>query len=150
MKRIALCLMLGLLVPMVANAQFVDPEVKVVLLASMPSYGGCADPQYAFMNEGVCEDLLSYDTSGTPYVWVIVSRNDGWPDGIGAAQFGIEYDAAVAAWTLCTGGSEIPVDDWPQSGAGLAATWAGGCYDVDENDDGMTTIGWFTINREGI
>jgi len=48
-------------------------------------------------------------------------------------------------WSMCTGGSEIPEDGWPASGTGNAVTWAGGCYDVTENDDGVTKIGFFVI-----
>ena len=48
----------------------------------------------------------------------------GEPGGVGGIQFGIEYDAplVVQSWNNCTGGNEIPSDDWPSSGSGNAIT----------------------------
>jgi hypothetical protein len=74
----------------------------------------------------------------------------GTSGGIGGLQFGIEYDPAFAlgAWTVCTGGSEIPDAGWPASGTGNAITWAGGCYPEAGAPDGSTKVGFFSVSSE--
>lgn len=124
-----------------------------------PSYSGCTDPAVAdgeLSCATIDNDLNDY--SGAPnYAWVMVGgvpdgTGPGAPGGIGGLQFGIMYDASfiVEGWSLCTGGSEIPQTDlggaWPDSGRGNAVTWAGGCYLVEDNSEGVTRVGFFTVN----
>jgi len=124
-----------------------------------PSYSGCGD---FIVSDGAisCEilDPDFNDLGGQPnFCWAMVGQvpkgtGPGAPGGVGGVQFGIDYDPTVllSGWTLCTGGSEIPQDDpegtWPAPGTGNAVTWSGGCYLVTENDDGLTRIGYLTID----
>ena len=141
MKRLALCLLM-LALPAAAFAAD-DGDVNFNLLITQPSYTGCADPAFDFMDQGNCTDLSSPAFPGAALVWVLVSRNGGYPIGIGGAQFGIGYDAGAldgVSWTLCTGGSEIPEGGWPANGTGNAVTWAGGCYNPAA---GNARVGFF-------
>jgi hypothetical protein len=84
----------------------------------------------ALLDDGDCGDLVSsLPVAGEAFVWVVASREGGFPQGVGGMQFGIEYSGlTVVGWTLCTGGSEISQAGWPDSGTGNAVTWSGGCY----------------------
>lgn len=142
MKRLALCL-LALLVPAAVFAQNPDGDANVNVLITVPSYTGCADPNYDFIDAGFCEDLVSDPIPGGAFVWVVYSHQGGWADGIAGAQFGIDYSGVdVQSWALCTGGAEIPEAGWPAAGTGNAATWAGGCYNPAA---GNARVGFFTV-----
>ena len=125
MKR----LILGLMVLLMPGAVLADPNAQYNILTTIPSYSGCSDPAFDWIDEGECADLVSSQTFPM-YVWIVVSDGDGFPDGIGGAQFGIEHSVAPGGgWALCTGGQEIQEGGWPASGTGNAVTWPGGCYD---------------------
>ena len=142
MKRLALCL-LALLVPAAVVAQDLDGDMNVNVLITQPSYTGCADPAFEFIDQGNCADLSSDAFPGGAFVWVVYSHQGGWANGIGGAQFGIDYAGVqVQAWGLCTGGAEIPEAGWPAAGTGNAATWAGGCYNPPA---GNARVGFFTV-----
>lgn len=129
MKRFVLCLAALLLVPAVSMAQPIDGAANINMIMTPASYGGCADPQYDFIDQGSCTSLGGNQSpiAGQTFVWVVASREGGFPS-IGGAQFGVSH-SGVGGWTLCTGGSEIPqLPEWPSSGAGNIATWGGGCY----------------------
>ncbi len=49
---------------------------------------------------------------------------------------------------MCTGGNELPDNFWPASGTGNAVVWPRRCYDVTENNDGMTKIGHFVVSPD--
>lgn len=141
-----------------------DPEISLNFHGMRYAGTGCGS---TLIDDSVhdCETLAP----GTPgggifnayWAWVVVGGveprvGEGGPGGIGGIQFGIEYDPGVViyGWTLCTGGSEIPEDGpagtWPASGTGNAITWFGGCYEVTENDDGVTAIGFLTLDMNSI
>jgi len=126
MKRFALCLV-ALMLPVVAFAQS-DGNANINIVITEPDYSGCAGPWPAILEGMDCEDLVSAPWPGQAWVWVVMSDGDMYPDGLGGIQFGIEHEKALQGWSLCTGGSEIPEDGWPNSGTGNAATWGGGCY----------------------
>jgi len=140
MKSIALCLA-ALMVPALALAE-IDVDASMNLLITPPSYSGCADEQFDWIDGSVCADLTSTAVAGYSFVWVVASDGENWPGGIGGIQFGIEYTASVTGWTLCTGGQEVSEDGWPASGKGNAVTWAGGCYD---HDGGNARVGFFSL-----
>ena len=113
------------------------------LLITEPSYSGCSDPVFEWIDEEHCDDLTSDAVEGHAFVWVVASQVQDFPDGIGGAQFGIEYAAGVEGWSLCTGGMEIPEQGWPASGTGTAVTWPDGCY---YPAGGNAKIGYFTLS----
>ena len=137
MKRIALCLA-ALMIPAAASAQDVDANINLAVTPA--SYSGCADgTQY---DSGDCSGLGGAGDAGPSFVWIVASREGGYGNGIGGAQFGLNHDLSVDNWALCTGGSEIPEGGWPASGTGNAATWGGGCY----NPAGAAAnIGYLTV-----
>ena len=141
MKRLALCLA-ALVVPAIVSAQETDVNANFNIAVTQPSYGGCADPVFDFVDEATCSDLDLGPVAGPAFVWVITSREGGYPLGVGGAQFGLEHDLS-GGWSLCTGGSEIPEDGWPASGTGNAVTWGGGCY---EPVGGNAKIGFVAVN----
>ena len=142
MKRLALCLLV-VLVPAAAVAQDLDGDLNANLLITLPSYTGCADPAFEFIDQSNCADLVSDPVPGGAFVWVVYSHAGGWGNGISGAQFGIDYAGTdVQAWGLCTGGAEIPEDGWPAAGTGNAATWSGGCYNPAA---GNARVGFFTV-----
>ncbi|MEZ4648230.1 MAG: hypothetical protein R3E97_05475 [Candidatus Eisenbacteria bacterium] len=55
-----------------------------------------------------------------------------------ALVFGIDYDASVALenWKVC-GDFELPQDQWPEPGTGVAVTWA------DAQTDELVEVYWF-------
>ena len=122
-----------------------DRDGHLNLLVAAPTYSGCADPQYAWIDSSDCADLTSDAIDDPAVIWVVASRNGDFPGGgIGSTEFGISYDAVpVTGWTLCTGGSETPTATWPDSGEGTTITWPGDCYDpVGTN----ARIGYFTVS----
>ena len=149
MKRLALCL-LALLTPFAAVAQNdLDGEVNANLLITQPSYTGCDDPAFEFIDQGNCADLVSAPLGGQSFVWVVVSRNGGFispntgVEGISAWQFGIDYAGVdIVTWTYCTGGLQAPEDGWPASGTGNAVTWGGACYIPGGTN---AKVGFFTL-----
>jgi hypothetical protein len=138
MKRFVLCLV-ALMLPVAAFAQ-ADGNANINVVVTLPDYAGCAAGLP--FEELTCEDLVSGTVEGTAFSWIFMSDGDMYPDGIGGIQFGVDYTKTVIGWTLCTGGSEIPEDGWPNTGTGNAATWAGGCYfPAGEN----ALVGFFTV-----
>jgi len=99
------------------------------LLLSTPSYSGCSDPAFDWIDQSRCEDLWAPPIDGPAFLWIVANRVGGFLEGIGGAEFGISHEGSVEGWTLCTGGSEIPSEGWPDSGTGNAVTWPGGCYE---------------------
>ncbi len=127
MKRLAMCLA-TLMIPAASFAQD-DVDANMNVFITLPSYAGCGDPAFEAIDAGTCADLVSSPSGGPGFLWVVSSREGGYPDGIGGAQFGLNHDLGGGqSWTLCTGGSEIPEPGFPDSGTGNAVTWAGGCY----------------------
>ncbi len=152
----------ALLVPVVAKA---DPgaidKYTIDVHFQPPSYLGCTEGAVAdaALNCDVLNPVAIDVGEFTPnFAWLIAGSipegtGPGAEGGIGGLQFGLEYPETVflgGGFTLCTGGSEIPQDDldgtWPESGTGNAVTWAGGCYLVTDNPDGVTKIGFIPIN----
>ncbi len=114
----------------VATAQELDPLVNINFIVDPTSVVNCT-----IFEDRMPDDCDGLGNDGFPnYAYAIgvyVSREGGWPNGIGGLQFGIEYDvegADVVVWTLCTGGAEIPGPGWPASGTGNAVTYPGGCH----------------------
>jgi hypothetical protein len=93
---------------------------------------------------GVCENLASDPLPGeAAFLWVVLSCAGGFPDGAGGVEFGIEYEGiGMGGWALCTGGSEIPTDEWPASGTGNAITWEAGCH-VPAGE--VAKVGYFIV-----
>lgn len=166
MKRIAMGLAAAAAVlGSVGIAQAQDDVFPYDLFIHMgpPSYSGCAEGSVA--DAALNCSMINpngVDVGGFApnFAWVIVG---GVPEyeagspaagGIGGIQFGVTYEPSVVVggWSLCTGGSEIPSGtgpgevQWPGSGSGNAITWAGGCKEVLANPNGMTRVGFFTIN----
>ena len=140
MKRFAACL-IALMLPAMAFAQ-ADPNANINYSVGPPDYAGCNAAMFSMLEAGTCEDGASAGMAGTIFKWVWVHDADGFPDGIGGAQFGIETDKPMIGWTLCTGGNEVPEGGWPASGTGNAVTWEGGCYDPPGV---IAVVGFFTI-----
>jgi hypothetical protein len=119
------------------------PCTFVNLVVTPPSYSGCGDPDYDRLDTLACSDLGSSPLAGPAFVWIVVTDRDGFPGGIGGIQYGIEYDRVeVTGWSLCTGGSDIPMSGWPASGSGNASTWSRGCRDMAET---TTRIGFLSV-----
>ncbi len=111
-----------------ASAQ-IDEATTLHPVLTGPSYAGCTDPAFDFIDAADCGPLGSASIAGPSFLWFTVVRTGGFPNGIGGTQFGIEHDLGSGlGWALCTGGSEIPEDLWPDSGTGNAMTWADGCF----------------------
>jgi len=127
----------------------------LVIHMSPADYSGC---DLLVDDELVCEaiDAIGVET-GPQHAWIIAygwSGLDGWPAelGIGSAGFGVAYppNAIVTDWTLCTGGSQIPVDDetygtWPASGTGILVSWPEGGH---ETLYGFAKIGYLSVAED--
>jgi len=141
---------MAVIVPGVATAApegapILDPSpcLFMNLTVTPPSYSGCGDPAFDELDERSCPDLGAEPLAGPAFVWVMLSERDSFPGGIGGIQFGIEHEGVdVSGWTLCTGGTDIAGLGWPGSGSGNAATWVGGCHDVEGTS---TRVGYFTV-----
>ncbi len=134
-------LLAGLLIPIVAFAQ-TDANANLNVYLTNPDYAGCAAGVFAQIEASVCEDLVTAPISGPAFLWVVLSDGDAYPDGLGGCQFGVEHTVQMDGWNLCTGGSEIAEEGWPQTGTGNAVTWGGGCYDpTGEN----AVLGYFSL-----
>jgi len=84
---------------------------------------------------------VSSSASQDLFVWIVVADINE----VGGIQFGVEYGGGVsiAAWTLCTGGSQIPEEGrWPASGSGNAITWTQGCWNGSGN---LAKVGFFYV-----
>lgn len=141
------CLVLGALLLMAAptHAQ-VDETVTLNLYIGAPDYAGCGSFDDAEV--ALCSNLASPPHPGTSFLWVVVSDTGGWPQGIDAIQFGVEWAGLqVQGWSLCTGGLQIPQTGWPASGTGNAMTWAGDCYEPPSE---VAKVGYFTIDDGSI
>ena len=114
----------------IADAQPVDAEVTLNLFTN--GWYGASCQGFEENHYTRCDDVENHPVppeANMMFLWVIVSREGGFPNGIGGLQFGIEYDGpATMHWNLCTSGAEIPQGGWPESGAGNAVTWEGGCH----------------------
>jgi hypothetical protein len=114
-----------------------EPTLSIHLAPA--SYSGCGAVDADTMS---CGDLVtSGDNAGSQFGFVVMSGRSG----VAGVQFGVEYDAevSVSGWTLCTGGLQIPEEDWPDSGTGLAATWDGTEY--PSGPDSLVVVGYFTF-----
>ena len=114
----------------------------VNVLTTEPSYSGCDDPAFDWIDASDCAALTSVPRDGDVFVWVVVSDDASFPQGIGGVQFATTHSMDIDSWVLCTGGNEIPGDGWPESGAGNAVTWESGCY---EPMGGNARVGFFAI-----
>ncbi len=112
-----------------SEARDLDICWMVNVAVTLPSYAGCADPDLVALDELDCVDVPIGASVGPGFVWVVINHLDGFENGIGGAQFGLSHDLGFVPWTLCTGGSEIPMDGWPASGTGNAVVWTDGCYE---------------------
>jgi hypothetical protein len=140
---LALAAML-LLVFVPSKTSAFDPYAGLEPVLTAPSYAGCSNAYYAWLETGPCEDLVSEPMEGWAFLWVVMTEMLGFPQGLGGIQFGIEYGPGVSVngWTLCTGGSETSEDGWPASGMGNAVTWPVGCY---EPPDTNAKIGYLVL-----
>jgi hypothetical protein len=132
----------------------VDDLANFNLVLTPPSYSGCGDPTFDFIENSECSELITAARDGSSFLWVALSREGGFTGGgVGGAQFGLQHSGFTAlGWTLCTGGSEIPESGWPASGLGNAVTWADGCYtpsgsvarigflSIDDGDTGTCSV----------
>jgi hypothetical protein len=120
-----------------------DPFVALNLHLTEADYAlGCDAFDDAAV--GVCENLESDPMPGeAAFLWIVLSYAGGFPDGVGGVEFGIEFeDIGTGGWALCTGGLEIPSDEWPASVSGNAITWEDGCYaPVGE----VAKVGYFIV-----
>lgn len=144
MNRLAIAITM-LAIPAAAMAQTdIDASVNYNLHITLPSYSGCADAAFDYIDDGFCAGLNSTSSIGPAFLWVVISREGGFGPGIGGAQFGMEHAGLDhSGWALCTGGSEIPGDNWPDSGEGNAVTWGGGCYSPGGE---AAMVGYFSLN----
>lgn len=107
---------------------------------------GCAG--FSWIDDGDCASLTGPPVTGDAFLWIVASGSDGFdpdnpasPNGVAAIEFGITHDLDISSWTLCTGGLEIPMQNWPASGSGNAVTW-NGCYMPGGNN---ARIGYFYL-----
>jgi len=156
MKRIATGVFAAAAAVMIALPAQAQYPYSIDITVTPPTYSGCNEASVA---DGAlsCDGLNpnGQNFGGNPnFAWVIVGGvppEVGGVGGIAGLQFGVDYEAGVSigAWALCTGGAEIPQQQpraWPESGSGNAMTWPGGCYPLADNPDGLTRVGWFTVN----
>jgi len=111
----------------------------LILHITDASYSGCATIDPGTMD---CSDIVVEGESGdTQFAFVLTSHIGD----IAGAEFGIEYDstATVLGWTLCTNGSAIGEEDWPDSGTGLAVTWDEPQF--PSSADSLVAVGFFTV-----
>lgn len=96
------------------------------LFLATPSYSGCDTPEN--LESLSCSELLSSPIAGSARLWVVATRQDGFPDGVSAARFGLEHDVTVQAWNLCTGGEQDHSPGWPSTSTGIVVSWPDSCY----------------------
>lgn len=157
--RTPTCLVAALLLvpgPVVAGEDPYPYSIDVHFTAA--SYAGCEESAVADAALS-CDAITSeIDPVGSELVfaWIVVGQvppgtGAGQPGGIAGIQFGIEYDPTlvVQGWSLCTGGTEIAEEGWPKSGNGNAMIWEGGCHLVEDNEDGVTRVGFFPLRANG-
>lgn len=129
-----------------AVAGMVDTLATLNLYLTPSDYGGCERATEIEWSPGGCEGLVSDSLHAGALVWVVLSRKGGFPQGVGALQFGLQYEGLGQRtgwrWTLCSGGSEIPHVGWPGPGSGAAMTWGGGCYKPRGEN---VVVGFFTL-----
>jgi hypothetical protein len=111
-----------------AGTATADPGQFLNFFVTPATYSGCEDPSVDWIDSASCEDLVSTPFPEPAYAWVVASDLNGFSNGIGGVQFGIEHDRTITFWYLCTGGLQILEEGWPASGTGMAATWEDGCY----------------------
>lgn len=116
-------------------------------------YSGCTGIVDADLDCGSIDPVGEEFTE--QFAWVIAwgwENSAEWPEGagIGGVQFAVRYpkDVSITGWSLCSGGSEIPVDNpvdgtWPQSETGIAATWSGGEY---MSTSGFAKVGFLVVS----
>lgn len=118
-------------------------SVNLNLATTAPSYSGCADPAFDWIDTGSCSDLLSPPRSGPAFAWIVLSDGESFAGGLSTARFGIEHTALVTGWSLCTGGTETPEAAWPDSGSGNAVVFGDGCIDPPGEN---VRIGYFELS----
>jgi len=118
-----------LIMPALALAQDLDDQSNVNLVFTEASYSSCGDPIFELLEEQTCRDFPGDRVPGEAFIWFILGRLGGFPEGVGGAQFGVIHTLDDPVWSLCTGGLSIPQEGWPESDTGTAVTWAGGCYE---------------------
>jgi len=102
-----------------------------------------------------CDDIDPVGAEFTEqFAWIVAwgwENAPEWPEGegIGGVLYSVRYpkDTTITGWSLCTGGSQILVDNpvdgtWPQSETGMAATWAGGGFD---SATGFAKVGFLVV-----
>jgi hypothetical protein len=149
--------LVGVPAPTLGDAE--EPQITLNLHGTF--YAGSCGTEIIRDEVLPCDALQPWspDTGGFApvWAWIVVGGVEDRDEetgrgGIGGIQFGVEYNPGIAVqgWTLCTGGAEIPEDGpggaWPASGTGNALTWNEGCYEVTENDDGVTAIGFLSLD----
>jgi hypothetical protein len=135
-RSLSLSLSIGLLGALAAPRATAEPTF---LLHAIPSdFSACQSLNTPSLR---CEDI-SVSPSGDDdyFAWVLVSDVGG---EIGAAAFGITYDASVgvASWVGCTD-QQLPYPPWPGSGGGMAMSWFD-CVQTPAND--MVKLGFFFV-----
>jgi hypothetical protein len=118
----------GLVLASTASAQTFDPDATVVLMPYPYTAVTCGTLEEEDLLE--CESIAGESHPSLMYVYVLLVREGGFPNGVGGFEFGIEYDDTVdvIGWEHCAGGFDIPEEGWPASGTGNAMTWSGGCH----------------------
>ncbi len=126
------------------TSAWADPDLSLNFYLTAPSYAGVSDPAFDAINQLDCVELRSVPMSGPAFVWAVVSRVGGWPDGVGGIMFGVEWsDVAMEGWSLGTGGSLIALGGFPDSGTGAAMTYERGCY---EPQGESSRLGFFLVS----
>jgi hypothetical protein len=130
---VSLSIVVTLVLPTTAASQMTDPLVNMNFIVDTSPVVECGTFQWIMPDQ--CEDLGNDGFIHWAYaIGIYVSREGGWPNGIGGLQFGIEYEidgGDVVAWMHCAGGTDIPDPNWPASGTGIALTFLGGCHVPD-------------------
>jgi len=145
--RTVLLLVAALLTAPGAQAQLgegvapVDPMTSMNLYLAEPDYDGCGT-----FDEGAhddCDDLVVAPHPGLTFLWILISREDGYPQGVGGLGFGIAHSGiGTPGWQNCTGGTQFVSNDWPDSGSGIVIFWQDQCYFPPREN---AKIGYFVI-----
>jgi len=157
LRKILTSLLPLLLAPATSSHAICDGlDYGITFHMTPTDYSGCG---------GVDDDLLTCETTdpsggtGSQFLWVLAygwREAPDWPADrpLGGILFAVHYPPSVtmSGWSLCTGGSEIAVDNpvdgtWPESDTGLAATWPGSAYDPDS---GFAKVGYLVVDEGSV